>query len=46
MILILLVILDNAKGDASIIARQKEIAEKFDTYSEISPSGMGSAYCW
>ena len=33
--------LDNAKGDASIIARQKEIAEKFDTYSEISPSGMG-----
>ena len=33
--------LDDAKGDASIIARQKEIAEKFDTYSEISPSGMG-----
>ena len=33
--------LDNAKGNKAIIDQQKKIAEKFDTYSEISPSGMG-----
>ena len=33
--------LDDPKGDVSIIDAQKTIAESFDTYSEISPSGKG-----
>ena len=33
--------LDDPKGDPTIIARQMKIAEAFDSYSEISPSGTG-----
>src|ERR1019366_4316153 len=33
--------LDNPKGDRAIIDLQIKIAESFDTYSEVSPSGYG-----
>lgn len=33
--------LDNAEGNADIIAVHKKIFETFDTYAEISPSGNG-----
>lgn len=33
--------LDNAHGDATILATHLKIAREFDSYSEVSPSGMG-----
>lgn len=33
--------LDEADGDAAIIATHLKIAHEFDSYSEVSPSGMG-----
>jgi hypothetical protein len=33
--------LDDPKGNAEVIERQKRIEEAFDTYSEVSPSGKG-----
>jgi hypothetical protein len=33
--------LDNANGDAAILATHLKIAHEFDSYSEVSPSGMG-----
>ncbi len=33
--------LDNANGDAAILATHLKIAHEFNSYSEVSPSGMG-----
>lgn len=33
--------LDNAEGDQAILATHLKIAKEFDSYSEVSPSGMG-----